>query len=65
MPYTDNGEKIPYSDNEINILSATFNDLLEEGEEEAIINIPRWNWIGAQLLTEYRITVKKKTITID
>ena len=54
-----------YTDNEKNILSATFNDLLEEGEKEAIIQIPRWNCSGLETLTEYRITVKKTTKTIN
>lgn len=57
MPYTDEDEKY--------ILSSTFNRLLETGEEEAIVNFPHWNWSGLETLTEYRITVKKTTKTIN
>lgn len=57
MPYTDEDEKY--------ILSSTFNRLLETGEEEAIVNFPHWDLSGLETLTEYRITVKKTTKTID
>lgn len=57
MPYTEEDEKY--------ILSSTFNRLLETGEEEAIVNFPHWDGDGLELLTEYRITVKKTTKTID
>ena len=57
MPYTTEDEKY--------ILSSTFNRLLETGEEVAIVNFPHWDGSGLETLTEYRITVKKTTKTID
>lgn len=57
MPYTEEDEKY--------ILSSTFNRLLETGEEEAIVNFPHWDRSGLELLTEYRITVKKTTKTMN
>ena len=57
MPYTDEDEKY--------ILASTFNRLLETGEEEAIVNFPHWDCNGLETLTEYRITVKKTTKTIN
>ena len=53
MPYTEEDEKY--------ILSSTFNRLLETGEEEAIVTFSHWDWT----LTEYRVTVKKTTKTIN
>ena len=57
MPYTEEDEKY--------ILSSTFNRLLETGEEVAIVNFPHWDCNGLETLTEYRITVKKTTKTIN
>ena len=57
MPYTEEDEKY--------ILFSTFNRLLETGEEEAIVNFPHWDCNGLETLTEYRITVKKTTKTIN
>ena len=57
MPYTAEDEKY--------ILSSTFNRLLETGEEVSTVNFPHWDGDGLELLTEYRITVKKTTKTIN